>query len=76
MEKPCIAELSGFEPLISAQAPDPLLALNSRVNQVPPLFCLHAGFGTVFDYEPLARKLDGRRSSSSMACCSSTIDST
>ncbi|WP_372436053.1 alpha/beta fold hydrolase [Pseudomonas aeruginosa] len=28
----------------------------------PPLFCVHAGFGTVFDYEPLARRLNGRRS--------------
>ena len=68
MQKPCIAELSGFEPLISARAPDPLLALNSRVNHVPPLFCLHAGFGTVFDYEPLARRLDGRRSVYGVQC--------
>ena len=68
MQKPCIAELSGFEPPVSARSPDPLLALNSRVNHVPPLFCLHAGFGTVFDYEPLARKLDGRRSVYGVQC--------
>ena len=68
MQKPCIAELSGFEPVALAQAPDPLLALNSRVGDVPPLFCLHAGFGTVFDYEPLARKLDGRRSVYGVQC--------
>jgi thioesterase domain-containing protein len=24
------------------------------------MFCVHAGFGTVFDYEPLARRLNGR----------------
>ena len=68
MQKPCIAELSGFEPVVADQAPDPLLALNSRVKDVPPLFCLHAGFGTVFDYEPLARKLDGRRSVYGVQC--------
>ena len=66
MQKPCIAQLSGVEPM--AQAPDPLLALNRRVGAVAPLFCLHAGFGTVFDYEPLARKLDGRRSVYAMQC--------
>ena len=68
MQKPCIAQLSGFESVTVAQAPDPLLALNSRVSAVPPLFCLHAGFGTVFDYEPLARQLDGRRSVYAMQC--------
>jgi len=68
MQKPCIAQLSGYEPHIAAFAPDPLLALNSRVHEVPPLFCLHAGFGTVFDYEPLARKLDGRRSVYGVQC--------
>ncbi|WP_353231753.1 amino acid adenylation domain-containing protein [Pseudomonas helleri] len=68
MQKPCIAQLSGYEPHIAALAPDPLLALNSRVHDVPPLFCLHAGFGTVFDYEPLARKLDGRRSVYGVQC--------
>ena len=68
MQKPCIAELSGVEPAAIAQAPDPLLALNSRVSDVPPLFCLHGGFGTVFDYEPLARQLDGRRSVYGVQC--------
>jgi len=36
------------------------LALNRIVDGSSPLFCLHAGFGTVFDYEPLARHLDGQ----------------
>ncbi|MBH2032871.1 MAG: non-ribosomal peptide synthase/polyketide synthase [Pseudomonadales bacterium] len=69
MQKPCIAELSGYqaaEPVTSA--PDPLLALNARIPNVPALFCLHAGFGTVFDYEPLARRLEGRRTVYGLQC--------
>ncbi|PPS63279.1 non-ribosomal peptide synthetase [Pseudomonas sp. BRM28] len=64
--KPTIAELSGYE----AQVPslDPLLLLNSPVEQARPLFCLHAGFGTVFDYEPLARRLEGQRSVYGLQC--------
>ncbi|WP_130904172.1 non-ribosomal peptide synthetase [Pseudomonas sp. Sample_22] len=68
MQKPCIAELSGYQVAEPAKAPDPLLALNSRVANVPALFCLHAGFGTVFDYEPLARRLDGRRTVYGLQC--------
>ncbi|MDR9754671.1 amino acid adenylation domain-containing protein [Pseudomonas sp. SZMC_28357] len=68
MQKPCIAELSGYQAAEPAQAPDPLLALNARVPEVPALFCLHAGFGTVFDYEPLARRLDGRRTLYGLQC--------
>ncbi|MBV4490402.1 non-ribosomal peptide synthetase [Pseudomonas oryzicola] len=56
--RPTIAELSGYAP--DEPGRDPLLPLNTRVDASPPLFCLHAGFGTVFDYEPLARQLDGR----------------
>ncbi len=58
MSKPTIAQLCGSER--KPQAPDPLLALNRIVDGSSPLFCLHAGFGTVFDYEPLARHLDGQ----------------
>ncbi|MCY1508862.1 Dimodular nonribosomal peptide synthase [compost metagenome] len=68
MQKPCIAELSGYEPAVQGEAPDPLLALNTRLTEVPALFCLHAGFGTVFDYEPLARRLDGRRTVYGLQC--------
>lgn len=68
MQKPCIAELSGFDAAAQTQAPDPLLALNGRVADMPALFCLHAGFGTVFDYEPLARRLDGRRTVYGLQC--------
>ncbi|NUU37570.1 non-ribosomal peptide synthase/polyketide synthase [Pseudomonas sp. C2B4] len=68
MQKPCIAELSGYQAAEPAKAPDPLLALNGRVASVPALFCLHAGFGTVFDYEPLARRLEGRRTVYGLQC--------
>ena len=68
MQKPCIAELSGFQVTEPTSAPDPLLALNARIPNVPALFCLHAGFGTVFDYEPLARRLEGRRTVYGVQC--------
>jgi amino acid adenylation domain-containing protein/non-ribosomal peptide synthase protein (TIGR01720 family) len=68
MQKPCIGELSGYQAGATAKAPDPLLALNARVTDVPALFCLHAGFGTVFDYEPLARRLEGRRTVYGLQC--------
>jgi thioesterase domain-containing protein/aryl carrier-like protein len=68
MQKPCIAELSGYQAAEPASAPDPLLALNARIPNVPALFCLHAGFGTVFDYEPLARRLEGRRTVYGVQC--------
>ncbi|QLF94934.1 amino acid adenylation domain-containing protein [Pseudomonas sp. ABC1] len=57
MTRPSIAELSGFSD--SAAQLNPLLLLNRQVASVIPLFCIHAGFGTVFDYEPVARRLDG-----------------
>ncbi|MFF7061853.1 non-ribosomal peptide synthase/polyketide synthase [Pseudomonas sp. NPDC008258] len=56
--RPTIGELSGYA--ANEASLDPLLLLNSRVAHTTPLFCLHAGFGTVFDYEPLARRLEGR----------------
>jgi amino acid adenylation domain-containing protein len=69
--KPTIAELSGYaaDALSDVHTSlDPLLLLNSRTPSAAPLFCLHAGFGTVFDYEPLARQLDGRRSVYGLQC--------
>ncbi len=38
-----------------------LLPMNRAVSQGAPLFCIHGGYGTVFDYEHLARRLDGKR---------------
>ncbi|MDR2309343.1 MAG: amino acid adenylation domain-containing protein [Paucimonas sp.] len=65
VSRPTIAELTGEV----AQGPRlaPTLALNAASGQAP-LFCLHAGFGTVFDYEPLARRLDGRRPLVGLPC--------
>ena len=59
MQKPTIAELCGGRPPAAVAEPDPLLALNRAPADRRPLFCLHAAFGTVLDYEPLARRLDG-----------------
>ncbi|MBA2930407.1 amino acid adenylation domain-containing protein [Pseudomonas sp. CCUG 57209] len=64
--KPTIAELSGFAE--DDASLNPLLLLNSETTHSSPLFCLHAGFGTVFDYEPLARRLDGQRSVYGLQC--------
>jgi len=64
MANPTIAALTATQ----AQAPEPLLLLNQPVAEAEPLFCLHAGFGTVFDYEPLARRLEGRRTVYGVQC--------
>jgi amino acid adenylation domain-containing protein len=66
MARPTIGELSGYTD--AEVALDPLLLLNSRVAGARPLFCLHAGFGTVFDYEPLARRLEGHCSVYGVQC--------
>jgi len=60
MQKPSIGELLASVQGSTEKASG-LLAMNAEVTGVAPLFCLHAGFGTVFDYEPLARRLSGRR---------------
>jgi amino acid adenylation domain-containing protein/non-ribosomal peptide synthase protein (TIGR01720 family) len=60
MQKPSIAELVASVQGRAEKA-SALLAMNAEVKAVAPLFCIHAGFGTVFDYEPLARRLNGRR---------------
>ncbi|WP_323114777.1 non-ribosomal peptide synthetase [Pseudomonas guariconensis] len=64
MANPTIAGLTADQ----GQAPEPLLLLNRPVAGAAPLFCLHAGFGTVFDYEPLARRLDGLRTVYGVQC--------
>ncbi|WP_042703975.1 alpha/beta fold hydrolase, partial [Azospirillum sp. B506] len=62
IRKPTIAELAGTvqEAASSKVGPSPILALNRQIAGQPPLVCVHAGFGTVFDYERLARRLEGR----------------
>ncbi|NIF29958.1 amino acid adenylation domain-containing protein [Pantoea sp. Tr-811] len=66
MGKPTIGELSGYS--VNDECLNPLLLLNARVEDEAPLFCLHAGFGTVFDYDPLARRLDGHCSVYGLQC--------
>ncbi|MDY7534454.1 non-ribosomal peptide synthase/polyketide synthase [Pseudomonas sp. Bout1] len=60
MQKPSIAELVASVQGVTVKACG-VLAMNAEVKGVAPLFCIHAGFGTVFDYEPLARRLSGQR---------------
>ncbi|SEN51846.1 amino acid adenylation domain-containing protein, partial [Nitrosospira multiformis] len=69
MQRPTIAGLLGLD----VEAPDktqPLLLLNQRDEkaQLEPLFCIHAGLGTVFDYQPLARHLQGKRTVYGIPC--------
>ncbi|KAA0947673.1 amino acid adenylation domain-containing protein [Pseudomonas sp. ANT_H14] len=59
MQKPTIGELTADAS--AAVQRSPLLVLSPAVAGRSPLFCVHAGFGTVFDYEPLARALSGQR---------------
>ncbi|WP_028695082.1 non-ribosomal peptide synthetase [Pseudomonas cremoricolorata] len=66
MGKPTIAELCGYTD--AERSLDPLLLLNTAVPDSPALFCLHAGFGTVFDYDAVARRLDGRCSVYGLQC--------
>ena len=57
MSRPTIAELSGYQAQTEL---DPVLLLNAASASVPALFCIHAGYGTVFDYDALARRLDSK----------------
>jgi thioesterase domain-containing protein len=64
LQKPTIRTLladSGATAPVAASAPSALLPLNAAVRGAHPVFCVHGGFGTVFDYGPLARRLEGRR---------------
>ncbi|MDE5457022.1 amino acid adenylation domain-containing protein [Bradyrhizobium sp. CSA112] len=64
LQKPTIRALlanTGAAAPTAASAPSALLPLNAVVRGVHPVFCVHGGFGTVFDYGPLARRLEGRR---------------
>ncbi|WP_423358072.1 amino acid adenylation domain-containing protein [Pseudomonas citronellolis] len=64
MQKPSIGALCGQA---REQDLNPLLALNGAGAEAT-LFCLHAGFGTVFDYEPLARALEGSHPVQAVQC--------
>jgi amino acid adenylation domain-containing protein/non-ribosomal peptide synthase protein (TIGR01720 family) len=58
IQRPTIAGLLGLEAGDAAQ-PAALVPLNRCDHAGPALVCLHAGLGTVFDYQALARRLDG-----------------
>ncbi|MEJ5865461.1 amino acid adenylation domain-containing protein [Pseudomonas farsensis] len=63
VQKPTIAELTATDAPRTG-----LLSLNSNAPGMPTLICIHAGFGTVFDYEAVARRLDGRCKVFAIAC--------
>ncbi|MGJ5068406.1 non-ribosomal peptide synthase/polyketide synthase [Bradyrhizobium oligotrophicum] len=67
LQKPTIRALLG-SPAASSTRPSALLPLSSPVDGVAPVFCLHGGFGTVFDYAPLARRLEGERQLIGLQC--------
>ncbi|MCG7755534.1 MAG: AMP-binding protein, partial [Nitrosomonas sp.] len=66
IQKPTIANLLGLD----SQVASGLLMLNQPVADSgrQPLFCIHAGLGTVFDYQPLARHLQGARTVYGLPC--------
>ncbi|PTR16848.1 amino acid adenylation domain-containing protein, partial [Nitrosospira sp. Nsp2] len=68
MQRPTIAGLLGLE-FQASEGPQALIALNQSCEERnPPLFCIHAGLGTVFDYQPLARQLEGKRAVYGLPC--------
>jgi len=58
MQKPTIADLLEVRNPTEV-LPKGALMLNGECRTQPPLFCIHAVMGTVFDYQPLARRLQG-----------------
>ena len=69
IQRPTIASLLGLDKRTATSASG-LLALNQLgdVRKIKPLFCIHAGLGTVFDYQPLARQLQGTRTVYGLPC--------
>ncbi|MBT2787103.1 MULTISPECIES: non-ribosomal peptide synthetase [unclassified Halomonas] len=58
MQKPTIAGLLGLSEASGALL-DGVVMLNGESQGQSPLFCVHAGMGTLYDYQPLARRLQG-----------------
>ena len=58
MQKPTIAGLLGLGEASDALL-DGVVMLNGESQGQSPLFCVHAGMGTLYDYQPLARRLQG-----------------
>ncbi|MFG6175962.1 amino acid adenylation domain-containing protein [Halomonas sp. THAF12] len=65
MERPTIDGLLGGA---SAAPGHGLVPLNAECHDTAPLFCVHAVMGTVFDYRPLARRLQGERTVYGLPC--------
>ncbi|MDQ3187077.1 MAG: AMP-binding protein, partial [Pseudomonadota bacterium] len=71
MQRPTIAGLLGLDTLDiqAAEGAQALLALNLPCEEkAGAVFCIHAGLGTVFDYQPLARQLQGKRTVYGLPC--------
>ncbi|SDY75283.1 amino acid adenylation domain-containing protein [Nitrosomonas sp. Nm33] len=68
IQRPTIAGLLGLDK--RSQLNQGLLMLNQAAGdgRTQPLFCLHAGLGTVFDYQPLAKRLQGLRTVYGLPC--------
>ncbi|MGP9766974.1 amino acid adenylation domain-containing protein [Halomonas sp. AOP13-D3-9] len=58
MQKPTISGLLGLGESSDALL-DGVVMLNGESQGQSPLFCVHAGMGTLYDYQPLARRLQG-----------------
>ncbi|MEP6605126.1 MAG: amino acid adenylation domain-containing protein, partial [Nitrosospira sp.] len=67
MQRPTIASLLGLE-IQYPEGAQALVALNQPCEKVAPLFCIHGGLGTVFDYQPLARLLQDIRTVYGLPC--------
>ncbi|CCD85602.1 putative Non-ribosomal peptide synthase:Amino acid adenylation (Modular protein) [Bradyrhizobium sp. ORS 285] len=68
LQKPTIRALLGTAASPAAR-PSALLPLNAPVAAgTEPVFCFHGGFGTVFDYAPLARRMEGHRQLIGLQC--------
>ncbi|WP_460427252.1 amino acid adenylation domain-containing protein, partial [Azotobacter armeniacus] len=66
MQSPTVEALCGK--LTRSLFADPLVALNRKRDDVPPLFCVHSGFGTALGYLKLAQKLNGMRTVYGVSC--------
>ena len=69
IQRPTIASLLGLDKR-TMTSPSGLLALNRSGGdeKAQPLFCIHAGLGTVFDYQLLARQLQDTRTVYGLPC--------
>ena len=66
MRRPTVAGLLGAD--VGSGLPAALSLLNQARAEIAPLFCIHPGLGTVLEYLPLARQLNGLRAVYGLAC--------